>query len=270
MKTLYYRDFSDNFVETKNQTKSVPENYHFIKKNPVLKLAGAVLFLILKLVAAIYGKFWLGLKIEGKDKLRTYVKSTKKGYYLYANHTLTLGDVFNPALYNPIHPYYVCDSSNLGIPILGPILPLVGALPIPDSIRGKKRLFDAISTRAKQGKAIVIYPEAHLWPYYTGIRPFDSTAFSFPVRDDLPVFTATTTFHAWKGHKKPRITIFIDGPFYAKTDTLANSIPTSSLSERALQKVKASSLHDQALSALKKRAASSTIKYIDYKKREEN
>ena len=256
MKTLYYHDYTDNFVETKNQTKTVPENYRFIKKNPFRVALGAVLFVILKLVARIYGKFWLGLSIEGKDKLKKYVKSAKKGYFLYANHTLTLGDVFNPALYNPVHPYYICDSSNLGIPILGPILPMVGALPIPESIRGKKRLFDAISTRAKQGKAIVIYPEAHLWPYYTKIRPFDTTAFSFPVRENLPVFTATTTFQAWKHHKKPRITIYIDGPFYAQTD------------EDISKREKSQFLHDQVFSALEQRTKKSDFAYFTYKKLE--
>ena len=254
MKTVYYSDYSDNFVETRNQTKTVPENYRFIKKNPLYNLTGAVFFVLLKLIALIYGKCFLGLKIEGKDKLRTYVKTTKKGYFLYANHTLTLGDVFNPALYNPVHPYYICDSSNLGIPILGPILPMVGALPIPDSIRGKKHLFDAISTRAKQGKAIVIYPEAHLWPYYTEIRPFESSAFSFPVRENLPIFTATTVYTKWRHHKKPRVTIYVDGPF----------MPVDTTDRKA----RAASLETKTHAAMAKRAQLSTVKYITYKKRE--
>ena len=156
MKTIYYNDFSDNFVETKNQEKQVPDNYQFIKTNPLAKFLGAILFCFFKFIGHIYATFVLGLKVEGKYKLKNHIKSTRSGYYIYTNHVLTYGDVYNPALYSPVHPYYICDSSNLGIPILGPILPFVGALPIPDSIKGKKRLFDAISTRAKQGNAIVI------------------------------------------------------------------------------------------------------------------
>ena len=254
MKTVYYSDYSDNFVETKNQLKTVPENYQFIRKNPLARLFGTILFFIFKIIARVYGVFTLGLKIKGKEKLKQYVKSTKKGYYIYANHTLTYGDVYNPALYNPVHPYYICDSSNLGIPILGPILPLVGALPIPNSIRGKKHLFDAIFARAGQGKAIVIYPEAHLWPYYTDIRPFENAAFNFPVRDNLPIFTATTVFTPRKLHKKPRATIYIDGPFTAN----------ESLDKHG----KIKSLHDQAYDTLKKRAKLSSVKYITYEKRE--
>ena len=133
MKTLTYADYSDNFVETKNQAKIIPENYQFIRTNFLYRMLGGVLFGLFKVIGFCYGKLVLGLKIEGKYKLKNYKKHTRSGYYLYANHTLTYGDVFNPALYNPVHPYYVCDSSNLGIPILGPILPLVGALPIPES-----------------------------------------------------------------------------------------------------------------------------------------
>lgn len=254
MKTVYYTDYNNNFVETKNQAKTVPENYKFIKKNPLYNLTGCFLSQVLKLVGLIYGKCALGLKITGKDKLKTFIKSEKKGYFIYANHTLTLGDVFNPGLYNPVRPYYICDSSNLGIPILGPILPMVGALPIPESIRGKKHLFDAISARAKQGKAIVIYPEAHLWPYYTDIRPFEPSAFSFPVRENLPIFTATTVYTKWKHHKKPRVTIYIDGPFSAD-QTLD-------------KKARTASLEAQARAAMKSRAELSTIKYITYKKRD--
>ena len=253
-KIIYYSSLSDDFVETKNQTKTVPENYKFIRTSLFAKFSDAILFCLLKLIASFYAIFVLHLKIKGKNKLKTYVKSTKKGYYIYANHVLTYGDVYNPALYNPIHSYYICDSSNLGIPVLGPLLPYVGALPIPDSIRGKKNLFDAISTRAKQGKAIVIYPEAHVWPYYTGIRPFETTSFSFPVRDNLPIFTATTTFQPRKNaHKKPRVTIYIDGPFY----------PDESLDKKS----RAKNLHDKAYNALTSRAKHSTVKYIHYKKR---
>ncbi len=247
MKTYYYTDFTDDLVETKNQAKSVPENYKWIKKNPFYIALGWILFQILKLVGLIYGKFALGLKIVGKSKLKI-----KSGYYIFANHTQPLGDVFNPALYSVKKPYYICDSSNLGIPILGPILPLVGALPIPDSIRGKKKLFDAISTRAQQGNAIIIYPEAHVWPYCTFIRPFEKTALNFPVRDNLPSFTATTVYKKWKFHKKPRAVIYIDGPFY----------PNESLDKHA----RVEKLHMEITNQLVKRVSQSSVEYIHYEK----
>lgn len=247
MKIYHYKTLSNDLVKTKNQAKKVPEGYKWIKKNPLYIATGAVLFVVLKLVALIYGKIALGLKIEGKGKLKI-----RSGYYIYANHTQPLGDVFNPALYSVKKPYYICDSSNLGIPILGPILPLVGALPIPDSLRGKKKLFDAISTRAQQGNAIIIYPEAHVWPYYTKIRPFETTSLNFPIRDNLPAFTATTIYKKWPHHKKPRVIIKIDGPFY----------PDESLDKHA----RIQNLHMEITNSLVKRSQESTVEYIRYEK----
>lgn len=247
MKIYHYKTLSDDLVKTKNQAKKVPEGYKWIKKNPLYIATGAVLFVVLKLVALIYGKFALGLKIAGKGKLKT-----RSGYYIYANHTQPLGDVFNPALYSVKKPYYICDSSNLGIPILGSILPLVGALPIPDSLRGKKKLFDAISTRAQQGNAIIIYPEAHVWPYYTKIRPFETISLNFPVRDNLPAFTATTIYKKWPHHKKPRVIVKIDGPFY----------PDESLDKHT----RIQNLHMEITNSLVKRSQESNIEYVKYEK----
>lgn len=246
--TLYYNDYTDDFVETKNQAKKVPEDYCWIKKNPFYNLLGFILFHILKVVGFFYAKFALHLKIIGKSKIRS--DHAAAGYYIFANHTLELGDVFNPALYSPKHPYYVCNSSNLGIPILGKILPLVGALPIPESIHGKKQLFSAIKTRIGQGKAVVIYPEAHLWPYYTKIRPLEPAAFHFPLKDNAPIFTATTVFKKPRHRKKPEITIYIDGPFY----------PDNSLDKHARLK----KLQNKVKAQLESRAKLSDYEYIKY------
>ncbi len=273
----YYKSYDEDFVKTKNQAKKIPEDYKWIKTNPFQILFGSIMFYILKLVGLIYGKCAFSLKIIGQEKIRDYRYSAKTrnnsqkfaklggaglnsmgGYYIYANHTLPLGDVFNPALYNPVRPYYLCDSSNLGIPVLGPILPFVGAMPIPESIRGKKRLFNAISTRAKQGNAIVIYPEAHVWPYYTKIRPFPTSSFNFPVRDNLPIFTATTVFNEpKKAGRRPRVTIYIDGPFMPKAKSPKHELT---------KKEKIESLHAQAKAQFEKRSQLSDYEYRIYEK----
>ena len=59
-------------------------------------------------------------------------------------------------------------------------------------------LYDAIKKRIEQKKCVVIYPEAHVWEYYTKIRPFPSTSFKFPVNCDVPAFCMTTTYYKRK------------------------------------------------------------------------
>ena len=62
-------------------------------------------------------------------------------------------------------------------------------------------------------KCVVIYPEAHVWKYYTKIRPYPSTSFKFPVHCNVPAFCMTTTYYKRKLGKKPGIVVYIDGPF---------------------------------------------------------
>ena len=54
---------------------------------------------------------------------------------------------------------------------------------------------EAVDKRLAQKNCLVIYPEAHVWPYYTGIRKFPAgdKSFKYAVRNKLPIFTMTTT-----------------------------------------------------------------------------
>ena len=71
---------------------------------------------------------------------------------------------------------------------------------------------DEFERAISQKKAVITYPEAHVWPWYTGIRPMKPAAFHFPITIEAPVFVATTTYQKTKFRKKPKITIYIDGP----------------------------------------------------------
>ncbi len=56
---------------------------------------------------------------------------------------------------------------------------MLGALPVPDSISEYKKFSKAYKKRISDGHPVVIYPEAHVWPYYTGIRPFERRPSAF-------------------------------------------------------------------------------------------
>ena len=64
----------------------------------------------------------------------------------------------------------------------------------------------------------MIYPEAHVWPYATKIRQFPQgdRSFIYPVRNNVPIFAMTTTYHKSKkkGQARPDMTVYLDGPFY--------------------------------------------------------
>ena len=56
----------------------------------------------------------------------------------------------------------------------------------------------------------------HIWPYYTGIRPFGSNSFMYPVRMDVPAVAFTVTYRRRRifKNRRPLITVTVSEPFY--------------------------------------------------------
>lgn len=248
--TKYYRSYSDDFVESKNQNVKIPKGYQWIHKNPMYRIAAKVMYLAMMLFAFFYSSFVLHIKVQNKSVLK---QCAKTGYFLYGNHTQPVGDAFVPArIVCPKHMYAIASPANLGIPVLGRILPMLGALPVPDSLAEMKQFYAAIRQRIGEHKCVVVYPETHVWPWCTEIRPFSSVSFGFPVDCNAPCFAMTTTYQKRKHGKKPGITIYLDGPFY----------PDPSLSKKKQKKKLCSEIYD----CMVRRSANSTCQYIYYEK----
>lgn len=114
---------------------------------------------------------------------------------------------------------------------------------------------NAIERRIDHHHPIVVYPEAHIWPYYTKIRPFKSTSFRYPIKYDVPAYCFTTTYQKRKFSKKPKITVYVDGPFYPKQDLHGK--------EQEIE------LRNQVYNCMVERSKNSTYEYYKYYKRVE-
>ena len=178
----------------------------------------------------------------------------KGDFFIYGNHTQPVGDVFIPALcVLPKRIYTVVSTANYGIPFIGKILPYLGALPVVGSLHGIKELNKAIEERINKNHPIVIYPEAHVWEYYTEIRPFPETSFKYPAKLNKPVIAMTVTYRKCKVFKRPVVEVYLDGPYYATKESV---------------KERTKSLHDQVYDVMKKRSKNSNVEYIQYRKKE--
>lgn len=252
-KTLFYSSFEDDFEQTQNQNFKLPDDYKWIKKDPLSKFLGVFTYALAIVFSSVYCHLFLGVRIKGKKLLKN---SKKTGAFIYGNHTQPIGDVFNPALacfpYSRI--YTVVSPANYALPIIGKILPYLGALPIPDTVTGMKKFTEALNERLDDGHPIVIYPEAHIWPYYTKIRPFPDTSFKFPVKAKKPSFAMTATYQKRRWRKRPKITIYIDGPFFAD-ETLSRKEQPRKLAEDVFK-------------CMSRRAELSNCEYITYKHRD--
>lgn len=251
MKTYYYSKFTDNIVNSANQDFSLPDDYQIIPTS----LSARIWNVFVRYLAAgfgwVYSRIFLHVHVVGKEKLSSF-KNT--GYFVYANHTQPMGDAFTPLTIYPVKKFYaIADQANWGIPIIGKYLVRYGGLPVGNDLKQSFKLIKAIKTVIQEKHGMVlIYPEAHVWPYYTKIRPFNDTSMHFPVQLKAPSFTATTTYQKKRFFKRPKITIYIDGPF--KVD------PT--LAKKKAQK----KLHDEIWKSLTNRAKLSNYNYYHYQK----
>lgn len=219
-RVFYYASEEDDPIKTDEQEKKVevglPEGYEFIPKNPFVKLYSAVLFRVFKLFGQYYERGYWQVKIHGREKLK---KAKGKGYVMYANHTNPFHDVFGPAIAADRRIFTIISPVNLKIPGIGKTLPYIGGLPLGKTKEEKQAFNDAVDKRLAQKNCLVIYPEAHVWPYATKIRKFPAgdKSFKYAARNNLPIFTMTTTYHKRKDKKRgdlPRMDIYIDGPFW--------------------------------------------------------
>lgn len=246
MKKFYYHTLTDDLVKSKHQDFKLNDNYQIIRQ----KFPNHLVRSFAKAVATLltYGHFHV--KIIGRQKLISY---QKQGYFVFANHTQPVNDAFMPILLFGKNQYYaIADQANWGIPFLGKHIIPYGGLPVGNNLKQSIKLINAIKKLIKTGNHIIIYPEAHVWPYYTKIRPFPETSMNFPVSLKAPSFVMTTTYQKPKHGKRPQIITYIDGPFF----------PDSTLSKKQQQ----TQLHDKIYQTMQKRAELSNYEYYHYQK----
>lgn len=259
-RVFYYESEEDDPIQTDEQEQKIevglPEGYQFIPKNPFVKLWSSILYHGFKVFGQYYERGYWKAKFYGREKLKA---AKGKGYVLYCNHTNPFHDVFGPAIAANRRIFTIISPVNLLVPGIGKILPLIGGMPLGKTKEEKAAFHEAIDKRLKQKNVVVIYPEAHVWPYATNIRHFPAgdKSFKYATRNNLPIFTMTTTYHKRKNNKKgdlPRMDIYIDGPFW----------PDKKLSEEENR----AKLAKEAYDSLVKNSKHSTYDYFTYIKKD--
>ncbi len=249
-KVQYYSSFSEDVVSSAEQSAAVPEGYEWIRPGLKARISAALTYGIVVFLGWIWCRAVLGISYKN----RKAINSAKDGCFIYANHTQPFGDVVLPAFLSlKKRVYTIVSPANLGIPVIGRILPALGALPIPRGLGQMKSFLSAVGERASGKNCIVIYPEAHVWPYYTGIRPFGDSSFRFAVDFDKPAFAMMVTYQKRRLGNRPKATIYLDGPFY----------PDKSLSPRQRR----AELCSRVRSAMEQRSRLSSCEYIKYIRR---
>lgn len=258
-RTIYWSDErNDDFDEVGLSRPQVPENYNYLKKNFFFN--GIYFFLYNFIAKPCFGLycFFKGIRFKNKKNLK---ELHGKGAFIYCNHT-AITDVFkfqaNPFFFKRrINVLGYPDT--LSMPFVWRIARGLGYMPVPDrhDLNNMKKLTEATKWYIDKKQFVLIYPEAHIWPYYTHVRPFRDGAFSYPAKCNAPVLPTVTTWRKSKLSKKPKQTVYILEPIFPKEGL--------SMNENKIY------LHSECLKAMQKKAEEvSQYEYIKYIKVDES
>lgn len=182
-KTIYYHDpLHDDFAPTNGHIRPKPigADFPYEHPSPVWQaLAFVVYRLIMTPFLFLYCKLVFDLRIENRKVLR----ELPGGYFLYGNHTNTLADAFIPTLLAfPRRANIVTAADTVSIPGVRNIVQMLGAVPLADTIDGTRQFLAAIHRRLERRQAVMIYPEAHIWPYHIIMVSARSRTQRLPIR----------------------------------------------------------------------------------------
>lgn len=253
--TVFYRDEkNDEFSTAVITPKKIDGSYRYERTDGIRYIAHFFWYRMIAVpLAALYLKFKFRHKTVGREKLKTV---GEKGYFVYGNHTQITADALIPTFISfPRDVSVIVHPNNVSMPYLGRITPYMGALPLPDDMAATRNFTDIIKKRIADGKGVYIYPEAHIWPYYTGIRPFGDESFIYPVKHGAPVFCFTNTYRKKGRREHPQLITYVDGPFY----------PDESLSPRERR----AKLREEVYNAMEERSRLSDVEWIKYRPTDE-
>ena len=168
--------------------------------------------------------------------------------------TQFIKDTFE-AIVGPTNGRVISNPDAVSLPFLQTLVTMLGVIPIPNKFSGMRQFLSSVQQRYQENNVIAIFPEAHIWPFYTGIRPFSDTSFRYPEKLGAPVVAMVTTYRRRRGLgrllRRPGMTITLSEPFY----------PDAALSAREAQQ----KLRDQVYHFMVSVASShENICYFDY------
>lgn len=253
-KVIYYNDeLNDEFSSVKITPRVIDEKYKY-KKGKIWNFWSFVAQNIISMPIKIgYAKIKFRIKYIGKEKLKMCKGS---GYFVYANHTQPFADTFIPSIaIFPKRNFLIVNPENISVKPFGWLIELLGAIPVPGNKTAMKNFLNTIQEKIEKKYCITIYPEAHIWPYYTKIRPFKSVSFKYPVEMDKPVFCVTNTYQKYcKKGNKVKIVSYIDGPFYVDKNLIS-------------VKEQKEDLRNRVYECMVKKSQNSNIDVIEYRKK---
>ena len=229
-KKLYYADeINDDFAINKIKVKKSKKPFKYIHRNPLWVFFELLIYhVIARPLVWILNKVIYHQRIKNKRVLKRF---RKRGYLIYSNHTNGMPDAFTPNLLSRKRNYIVVGRETVSIKGLKGLVTMLGAIPVYADISEVEGFNECIKKRILQKKSVTIYPEAHIWPYYTKIRHFKRDSFRYPVELNCPVYVLTNTWQKRRFGKRPKLVSYLSGPVFPD-ETLGRTDAMEDLKEK--------------------------------------
>lgn len=215
-KEIHWSDEKNqDFNEIGLKRKGIPEGFKYKHTSKVYWFFSH--FLYYGLAKWIIGIFCIshGIRTENKKAIK---KLKGEGAFIYANH-VAISDCFKYPIYIGKRVDAIGYSDALSMPVAGKLAVMLGLIPLPlkedrDSFH---KMTDSINYLVKEKKHyVLIFPEAHIWPYYTEIRNWPNNSLIYPAMMMAPIIPAVTIWKKRKFRKVPRQVIVFGEPIYPK------------------------------------------------------
>ena len=265
-KIIFYNDeLNDDFAGTKIKTKTIDSSFKFVHKNPIWRFFSFLIYYVIAIpVVWFYEKICLQTKFVNKKAVK---KLKGQKYFMYGNHTGFI-DAFTPNLISfPTRNKIIVSEDTVSIKGIKGIVQMLGALPVPSNTNSLKPFVRAVDYYYKKCN-ITIYPEAHIWPYFTGVRNFKDSSFAYPIKNNSPVVAFFTAYSEPKGIfkqlRKANTTIYISDPIYPDT-TKPKKVAQKELRDKVFEFMKDCSEKYSTFSVIEYKHVSEKENYVEEK-----
>ncbi len=218
---IRYRDeLNDDFAGNGITAQKVGADFPFCPKGFFWRIGEFIAYYLFAIpivfvICTVFG----GMRFENRREIsRLLRKNGGRGAFLYANHTHWLDAFVGPLAAFPYKAHVLVSPETVSIKGIRAFVQMLGAIPVPTEKEAVRPFTDTIEERINEGRPIMIFPEAHIWPYCNFIRNFKSGSFRYPVKLGVPVCAVCVTYTRHRGllkwMKTAKRHVYISEPFY--------------------------------------------------------